>query len=42
MMECKLYMTNEDIPENKEVFLYGFNHFMKMKVDNYIIIGFES
>ena len=24
MMECKLYKKNEDIPENKEIFIYEF------------------
>ena len=26
MMECKSYMKNEDILENKELIVYGFKH----------------
>ena len=26
MMKCKSYMKNEDIPENKEIIVYGFKH----------------
>ena len=26
LMECKLYMESEDIPEDKEIFVYGFKH----------------
>ena len=26
MMECKSYRINEDISENKEIFVYGFKH----------------
>ena len=25
-MNCKLYMKNEDFPENKKIFNYGFKH----------------
>ena len=41
-MECKLCIKNEDISENKEIFIYGFKHVKTDKVDNYIIIGCES
>ena len=26
MMECESYIKNDDIPENKEIFIYGFKH----------------
>ena len=42
MMECKSYMKNEDIPENKEIFVFGFKHSQTDKIDNYVIIGCES
>ena len=42
MMECKSYTKNEDISENKEIFIYGFKHVKTDKVDNYILIGCES
>ena len=32
MMECKLYIKNEDIPENKETFIYGFKHVKTDKI----------
>ena len=41
MMECKMYIKNEDVSENKEIFIYGFKHVKTDKVDNYIIIGCE-
>ena len=34
-------MKNEDVPENKEIFVYGFRHIKTGKIDKYIIIGFE-
>ena len=36
------YTKYEDIPENKEIFVYGFKHFKTDKADNYIIIGCKS
>ena len=27
MVECESYMKNEDIAENKDIFIYGFKHF---------------
>ena len=42
MMDCKSYTKNEDIPENKEIFLYAFKHVKTEKVDNYTLIGFDS
>ena len=42
MMECKLYMKNEDIPENKEIFDYGFKHIKTDKIDIYILFGCHS
>ena len=42
MMDSKSYTKNEDISENKEIFIYGFKHVKTDKVDNYILIGCES
>ena len=42
MLDCKSYTNNEDIPENKEIFVYRFKHVKTDKVDNYILIGCES
>ena len=42
MMDYKSYTKNEDIPENKEIFIYSFKHVITDKVDNYILIGCES
>ena len=42
MMECKSYMKNKDIPENKELFVYGFKHIKSDKIDIYIAVGWES
>ena len=39
MMECKSYMKIEDVPENKEIFVYGLKHVETDKVDTYILIG---
>ena len=41
-MECKSYMKNEDNPENKQIFIYGFKHNKTDKVDNYILFGCKS
>ena len=41
-MDVNFYSKNEKIPENKEIFIYGFKHNGAKKVDNYILIGFES
>ena len=41
-MKCKLYIKNEDISENKEIFIYGFKHAKLDKVDKYILIECES
>ena len=40
MMDFKLYIKYEDIPENKEIFIYSFKHVKT--VDNYILIASES
>ena len=40
--EFESYMKNEDLPENKEIIVYGFKHVKTDKVDKYIIIGCES
>ena len=42
MITCKSYIEYEDIPENKEIFVYGFKHVKRDKIDNYILIGCES
>ena len=42
MMECKSYMKNEDIPENKEIIVYGFKHIKTDEIDKYKLIGCES
>ena len=41
-IETMTYTKNEDIPENKEIFIYGFKHVKTDKIDNYILIGCES
>ena len=41
-MECKLYIKNEDNPENKENFFYGFKHVKTDIVNNYILIECAS
>ena len=35
-------MKHENVPENIEVFVYGFIHKKLEKIDNYLIIGSES
>ena len=42
MIDYKLYTKKEDISENKEIFIYSFNHVKTDKVNNYILIGSES
>ena len=42
MMDYKSYTKNEDIPENKEIFVYSFKHVKTDKVNNYILIASES
>ena len=42
MMDCKSYIKNDDISENKEIFINGFKHVKTDKIDNYILIGCES
>ena len=39
MIECKSSVKYEDVPENKEIFIYGFKHNKTDKIDNYILIG---
>ena len=41
-LESMDYTKNEDIPENKEIFIYGFKHIKTGKIDNYILIGCEA
>ena len=42
MIACNSYNTNEDFPENKEIFVYGFKHIKTDKIDKCILIGCES
>ena len=42
MITCKSYLKYEDIPENKEIFVYGYKHIKTDKIDNCILIGCES
>ena len=42
MLDRKSYTKNEDISENKEIFIYGFKQVKTDKMDNYILIGCES
>ena len=35
MIQCKLYMKNEDIPENKDVLVYGFKHIKTNKINSF-------
>ena len=42
MMDFKTYIKYEDIPENKEIFIYSFKHVKTDKIDNYILIASES
>ena len=42
MMECKSYIKNVKVPENKEIFIYGFKNVKTDKIDNYILIGCQS
>ena len=42
MMECKSYIKNEDNSENKDIFIYGFQHVKTDKIDKYILYGSES
>ena len=42
MITYKSYIKYEDIPENKEIFIYAFKHVKTEKIDNYILIGSES
>ena len=42
MLDFKSYSKNEDISENKEIFVYSFKHVKTDKVNNYILIGSES
>ena len=41
-MEYTSYMRNEDVAENKEILDYGFKPIKTDKMDNYILIGYES
>ena len=42
MIICKSYKKNEDIPESKEIIVYGFKHNRTDKIDKYILIGLKS
>ena len=41
MIACKSYIKFEDIPENKGIFVYGFQHIKTDKIDNHILFGCE-
>ena len=41
MMEVKSYTKDEEIPEYKEIFVYGFKHIKTDQLDNYIKMGWE-
>ena len=41
-MECNFHLKNEDIPEMKEVIVYGFKQYKTVKLDIYVIIECES
>ena len=41
-LESMDYTKHEDIPENKEIFIYGFKHIKTGKIDNYFLIGCEA
>ena len=42
MMDFKSYIKYEDIPENKEIFIYSFKPVQTDKFENYILIGSDS
>ena len=42
MITYKSYIKYEDIPENKEIFVYGYKQIKTDKIDNYILIGCET
>ena len=42
MMEVKSYTKYEEFPENKAIFVYGFNYIETGKVDKYLLTGCES
>ena len=41
-MECKSYTKYEDIPERKEINIYGFKYIKTDKIDKYILMACES
>ena len=42
MLDFKSYNKYEDIPENKEIFIYALKHVKTDKIDNYVLIGCDS
>ena len=42
MITLKTYFKNEYVPENKEIFVYGFEQSNTDKIDKYILIRCES
>ena len=42
IVACKSYTKQEDVPENEEIFFYGFKHIKSDIIINYIIFGCES
>ena len=39
---CKSYMKQGDVPENKDTFVYGFEHIETDKTDNHILVARKS
>ena len=42
LTESKSCIKNESIPENKEIFIYGFKHIERGKLEGCLKIGCES
>ena len=42
MISCKSHIKHEEIPENKQILIYGFKHIKTDKIDNFILVGCES
>ena len=40
--DCKSYTKNEDLPDNKEIFIFGFKHIKTGKNYNLVLFGCES
>ena len=42
IIACESYMKHQDVPENKGIFAYGFQHIKTVKTNNYILFGCNS